>query len=147
MLIKITESLLHVSPTVSIPWHVLAGLPPRQASNRTGMSQVDEGEGQLSLDTDTWFWRCEETGNSWLPLTGAIPYLYQAVILNRRQRSPCRICLYRFKPVGCTPNLERPASMVTVTIYIVWPWHCELTMQIWLAHTSHQNPYRFNGSF
>lgn len=50
--------------SVSVPWHVFAGLPPREAGNRAGMGQVDKGKGQLSLDTDTGFWRCEESGNT-----------------------------------------------------------------------------------
>lgn len=61
---------------MSVPWHVLAGLPPREAGNRPGMSQVDKGEGQISLETDAGLWRCEESGDTRLPLTGAVPDLH-----------------------------------------------------------------------
>lgn len=63
------------------PWHVFAGLPPSEAGNRARMGQVDKGKGQLSLETDTGFWWCEESGNTRLPFTGAVPNLYEAVVL------------------------------------------------------------------
>ena len=66
-----------------LPGHVLAGLPPGEASDGARMGQVDEGEGQLSLG---WarLWGCEEAGNPGLPLNGAVPHLHQAVILHGR---------------------------------------------------------------
>lgn len=61
---------------MSVPWHVLAGLPPGETGDRAGMSQVDKGEGQLSRVTHIGVWRCKECGNTHLPLTGAVPNLY-----------------------------------------------------------------------
>jgi len=48
------------------------------------MCQVHKGEGQLSLEAFTGLWRCEESGNAQLPLTGVVPDLHQAVVLRGR---------------------------------------------------------------
>lgn len=64
-----------------VPWHVFAGLPPREARNRARVGEVDEGKAELSLDGDLGFWRCEEARNTRLPLTGVVPHLHQAVVL------------------------------------------------------------------
>lgn len=69
---------------LSLPWHVHAGLPPREAGDGPGMGQVDEGEGQLSLGTGTGLWGRKESGNTRLPLAGTVPDLYQAVVLESR---------------------------------------------------------------
>lgn len=75
ILINVVERGLTVPFKVSIPWHIFAGLPPREASNRAGMGQVDKREGQLLLDIGTGFRRCEESRDTQLPLTGAVPDL------------------------------------------------------------------------
>ena len=64
-----------------LPGHVLAGLPPGEASDGAWMGQVDEGEGQLSMGWAS-LWGCEKAGHSRLPLNGAVPHLHQAVILH-----------------------------------------------------------------
>ena len=83
-----------VNVTVSSPWHVLASLPPWEAGNGAGMGQVDKGKGQLSLNTDTGLRRCEESGNTWLPLACAVPDLYKAVILKKKRQREKQVCLY-----------------------------------------------------
>lgn len=101
-----------------VPWHVLAGFPPREASDRAGMGQVDKRKGQLSLDTDTGLWRIKKSGNSWLPFTGAVPHLYEAIILNRRDEWQyinvimLRVKFYEFKLYG------QPKSQTKVTSHL-----------------------------
>lgn len=60
---------------LSVPRHVFAGLPPREASNRAWMGQVHKGKGQLSLATDAGLWRRKEPRNTPLPFTGVVPDL------------------------------------------------------------------------
>lgn len=75
---------------VCLPWHVLAGLPPGKANNRTRMGQVHKGKGCLSLGVDTGFWRYEKSETSRLPLISAVPHLHKAVILERKKKDEYR---------------------------------------------------------